>query len=215
MTYLQLINDVLIRLRENEVSTVSQTTYAKMIGKFINDIKREVEDSYDWNSLTDTLTATTSSSLFNYVLTGSGVRFRILNVLNDTSDWFLENPTGSWMTDRFLFGTPESGSPKYYSFNGVDANGDTQVDLYPIPNGAYNIRFNIIKPQAALSSASDVLKVPSEPVLFGAYAKALAERGEDMGQNSSEAYALYRKSLADHIAIEASRYPNETLWNLV
>jgi hypothetical protein len=70
MTYLQLINDVLIRLRENEVSTVSQTTYAKMIGKFINDIKREVEDSYDWNSLTDTLTATTSSSLFNYVLTG-------------------------------------------------------------------------------------------------------------------------------------------------
>lgn len=215
MTYLQLINDVLIRLRENEVSTVSQTTYAKMIGKFINDIKREVEDSYDWNSLTDTLTATTSSSLFNYVLTGSGVRFRILNVLNDTSDWFLENPTGSWMTDRFLFGTPESGSPKYYSFNGVDANGDTQVDLYPIPNGAYNIRFNIIKPQVALSSASDVLKVPSEPVLFGAYAKALAERGEDMGQNSSEAYALYRKSLADHIAIEASRYPNETLWNLV
>jgi hypothetical protein len=119
------------------------------------------------------------------------------------------------MTDRFLFGTPESGSPKYYSFNGVDANGDTQVDLYPIPNGAYNIRFNIIKPQAALSSASDVIKVPSEPVLFGAYAKALAERGEDMGQNSSEAYALYRKSLADHIAIEASRYPNETLWNLV
>lgn len=215
MTYLQLINDVLIRLRENEVSTVSQTTYAKMIGKFINDIKREVEDSYDWNSLTDTLTATTSSSLFNYVLTGSGVRFRILNVLNDTSDWFLENPTGSWMTDRFLFGTPESGSPKYYSFNGVDANGDTQVDLYPIPNGAYNIRFNIIKPQAALSSASDIIKVPSEPVLFGAYAKALAERGEDMGQNSSEAYALYRKSLADHIAIEASRYPNETLWNLV
>jgi hypothetical protein len=215
MTYLQLINDVLIRLRENEVSTVSQTTYAKMIGKFINDIKREVEDSYDWNSLTDTLTATTSSSLFNYVLTGSGVRFRVLNVLNDTSDWFLENPTGSWMTDRFLFGTPESGSPKYYSFNGVDANGDTQVDLYPIPNGAYNIRFNIIKPQAALSSASDVIKVPSEPVLFGAYAKALAERGEDMGQNSSEAYALYRKSLADHIAIEASRYPNETLWNLV
>lgn len=215
MTYLQLINDVLIRLRENEVSTVSQTTYAKMIGKFINDIKREVEDSYDWNSLTDTLTATTSSSLFNYVLTGSGVRFRVLNVLNDTSDWFLENPTGSWMTDRFLFGTPESGSPKYYSFNGVDANGDTQVDLYPIPNGAYNIRFNIIKPQAALSSASDIIKVPSEPVLFGAYAKALAERGEDMGQNSSEAYALYRKSLADHIAIEASRYPNETLWNLV
>jgi len=215
MTYLQLINDVLIRLRENEVSTITQTTYAKMIGKFINDIKREVEDAYDWNTLTDTLTATTTSSLFNYVLTGSGVRFRVLNVINDSSDWFLENPTGAWMTDKFLLSTPETGSPAYYSFNGVDSNGDTQVDLYPIPDGAYNIRFNIIKPQAALASASDIIKVPSEPVIFGAYAKALAERGEDMGQNSSEAYALYRKSLSDHIAIEASRYPNETLWNLV
>lgn len=215
MTYLQLVNEVLVRLRENEVSTVTQTAYSKLIGKYVNDIKRDVEDAYDWNALTDTLTATTSASLFNYVLTGSGVRFRVLDVINDDSNWFLESATRRYMNEQFLINTNAPGSPLYYSFNGVDSNGDTQVDLFPIPNGVYNIRFNIIKPQPALSSDSTRLLVPSEPVIFGAVAKAIIERGEDQGQNSSEAYALYQKSLSDHIAIEAARYGDETVWDAI
>lgn len=215
MTYLQLVNEVLVRLRENEVSTVTQTAYSKLIGKYVNDIKRDVEDAYDWNALTDTLTATTSASLFNYVLTGSGVRFRVLDVINDDSNWFLESATRRYMNEQFLINSNAPGSPLYYSFNGVDSNGDTQVDLFPIPDGVYNIRFNIIKPQAALSSDNTKILVPSEPVIFGAVAKALVERGEDQGQNSSEAYGLYRKSLGDHVAIEAARYGDETVWDAI
>lgn len=51
MTYLELVNDVLIRLREQTVSTVSLTTYSTLIGKFVNDAKRQIEDAYDWNAL--------------------------------------------------------------------------------------------------------------------------------------------------------------------
>jgi hypothetical protein len=40
-----------------------------------------------------------------------------------------------------------------------------------------------------------------------AYARALVERGEDGGLNSSEAYNLYRGMLADQIALEGTRYP--------
>jgi len=32
-TFLQAVNDVLIRLRENQVSTVTETTYSTLIGK--------------------------------------------------------------------------------------------------------------------------------------------------------------------------------------
>jgi len=35
----------------------------------------------------------------------------------------------------------------YYNFNGTNDNGDTLVDLYPNPDGAYRIRFNLIGPQ--------------------------------------------------------------------
>lgn len=213
MNYLELVNDVLVRLREDEVSSVSENSYSKMIGKFVIDAQRQVEDAYNWNSLSNTLTMDTVASLFNGVLVGSGQRFRVLNVINDTSNWFMNYKSSNEMDDLFLNQGAEQGAPRYYNFNGFSSQGDTQVDIYPIPNGVYTIRFNIIQPQDPLRFDADELLVPAEPVIFLAYSKAIAERGEDAGFASSEAYALYRQSLADHIAIEANRYPDETIWD--
>lgn len=213
MNYLELVNDVLVRLREDEVSSVSENSYSKMIGKFVIDAQRQVEDAYNWNSLSNTLTMNTVSGLFNGVLVGSGQRFRVLDVINDTSNWFMNYKSSHEMDDLFLNQGAEQGAPMYYNFNGFSSQGDTQVDIYPIPNGSYTIRFNIIQPQDPLQFDADELLVPAEPVIFLAYSKAIAERGEDAGLASSEAYALYRQSLADHIAIEANRYPDETIWD--
>jgi hypothetical protein len=212
MQYIQLVNSVLRRLRETEVSSVADNAYSKMIGEFVNDAKRQVEDAYAWNALTDTLSAVTATDLFNYVLVGSGQRFRVMDVINDTDDFFLKYQTTNEMNRLFLMTSSEKGSPRFYNFNGVDANGDTQVDLYPIPNGVYNIRFNIIRPQLPLETDADRLLVPHEPVIFNACARAFAERGEDGGIASGEMYALYNQSLADAIAIESSRYLEEGEW---
>ena len=186
-----------------------------MIGKFVNDSKRMVEDAYNWNALSDTLSAVTAVDIFNYVLVGSGQRFRVIDVLNDTSDTILRNATTQYMNQQFLLTAQTKGAPNYYNFNGTDSNGDTQVDLFPIPNGVYNIRFNIIKPQVALSADADKVLVPSEPIIMLAYAKALAERGEDGGLISSEAYGLYKTSLADAISLESGRYIEESQWDAI
>jgi hypothetical protein len=215
-TYLELVNETLVRLREPEVTAVTDNAYSKLIGRFINDAKRQVEDSYTWNALSETLTVTTSANLFNYVLTGIGQRFKVIDVINSESDWFLNYETTRKMDELFLnSGTVLVGAPDRYNFNGVDSNGDTQVDLYPIPDGVYNIYFNVIKPQAEFTAASTQIKIPAEPVIFLAYAKALNERGEDNGVNSVEAYELYRQSLSDHIAAEANRYPEELIWGSI
>ncbi len=215
-TYLELVNETLVRLREPEVTAVTDNAYSKLIGRFVNDAKRQVEDAYTWNALSETLTVTTSASLFNYVLTNIGQRFKVIDVINSQSDWFLNYETTRKMDELFLnSGTVLVGSPDRYNFNGVDSNGDTQVDLYPIPDGVYDIYFNVIKPQAEFTAASTQIKVPSEPVIFLAYAKALNERGEDNGLNSAEAYELYRQSLSDHIAAEANRYPEELIWGSI
>ena len=211
-TYLQLVNDVLIRLRENEVTSVSDSSYSKLIGKYVNDAKRMVEDAYNWNALSDTLSAVTGADVFNYVLVGSGQRFRVIDVLNDTSDDYLRLKTTADMNRLFLLSSTDKGSPRYYNFNGTNSNGDTQVDLYPIPDGVYNLRFNIIKPQLPLAANGDTLLVPSEPVIFGAVARAIAERGEDGGIGSSEMYAMYTQSLGDAIALESGRYLEEDAW---
>lgn len=212
-TYLQLVNDVLIRLREPEVTSVTDTAYSKLIGKYVQDAQRQVEDAYNWNALTNTLTMNTVANLFNGVLVGSGTRFRVLSIINDTSNWFLTYKSSTEMDDLFLNQSTQVGPPLYYNFNGVDPAGDTQVDLYPIPDNVYVIRFNIIQPQDPLQFDADEVLVPAEPVIFLAYAKALAERGEDGGMSSSEAYALYQTSLADHISTEGNRYPDELNWN--
>ena len=211
-TYLQLVNDVLIRLRENEVSSVSDNNYSKLIGKFINDAKRQCEDAYNWNALSDTLSAVTGADVFNYVLVGSGQRFRVIDVINDTNDYMLELQTTEQMNKLFLIQTAQKDQPRYYNFNGTNSNGDTQVDLYPIPNGVYNLRFNVIKPQVPLSANSDQLLIPSEPVIFNALARAMGERGEDGGIASNEAFAMYKQSLSDAISLESGRYLEEGEW---
>lgn len=212
MNFISLVNDVLIRLREPEATSVSDTLYVKLIARYVNDSKRMVEDAYNWNALSETLSATTTADIFNYVLVGSGQRFRVIDVLNDTDNWFLRNATTVWMDQQFLLTSAQKGSPMYYNFNGTDVNGDTQVDLFPIPNGAYNIRFNVIKPQDPLVANADVLYVPHEPVILGALARAQAERGEDGGVQSGETYSLYRQSLSDAISLEANRYIEDTEW---
>ena len=210
--YLQLTNSVLRRLREPEATSVNDNEYVKLIATYINDSKRQVEDAYNWNALSETLSATTTADVFNYVLNGSGQRFRNIDVINDTSNYIMQNRTTRWMDQAFLVNNPQKGSPIYFNFNGTNSNGDTQVDLCPIPDGTYNIRFNIIKPQVELVADADVLYVPHEPVIMGAYARAIAERGEDAGIQGNEAYALYLQSLSDAIALESGRYIEEGGW---
>ena len=65
-TFLQAVNDVLVRLREDEVATVTENSYSKLIGKLINDSKRSVEDAHTWNALGSTLTASTSANTVSY-----------------------------------------------------------------------------------------------------------------------------------------------------
>ena len=214
-TYLDVVNTVLRRLREPVVSSVNDTDYSSMLGVFVNDAKREVEDAYDWNALSNTLTAVTNADIFNYVLVGSKTRFRVIDVLNTTKLHPVNYAPTSWMNRQFMLTTQQKESPMYYNFNGVDANGDTQVDLYPIPNGAYTLQFNLTIPQPDLVGDNDRILVPDHLVSMLAHSKAIAERGEDSGLLSSEAYQMYKLALADAIAIERNHYDEEMTWDSV
>lgn len=207
MTFLQLINNVLIRLREVQVSTNNETTYSTLIGLFVNDAKRQIEDSFSWNVLGQTVTLTTSSSAHVYSMTGAGQKFQVIDALNTTSNVALQNITFVEM-NRYQNLVPSiTGVPQYYAFDGVDGNGDTKVVLYPRPDGVYSIPFSLTVPQAPLAADGTSVLVPDVLVVQNAYARALVERGEDGGLNSSEAYQLYKSMLSDYIATEATRYP--------
>ena len=213
MTYLQLVNNVLKRLRERTVDTVDETTYSALIGILVNDAKTEIENAWSWSALRTTLSATTTSGTFNYELNGTQNSFTVLDVINDTSNYFMTYRTASDFNNWFLNNTPASGSPRYYSFNGISDDGDTLVDIFPVPNGAYDLRFNVVMPQAELTSDSTTLLIPAKPVQMLAYAKAVEERGEDGGAASNTAYATAQRVLNDAIAFDSAKHPEEVIWN--
>jgi hypothetical protein len=207
MTYLELINDVLVRLRETTVASVTETTYSTLIGKFVNDAKRQVEDAYAWNVLGTTITLSTTSGTYQYALTGAGQKFQVIDVINVTSNVGMKNIDFASMNRKQNFSTPVSGIPYEYAFDGVDGNYDTKVTIYPRPDGVYSIPFSLAVPQATLTDGATIIAVPDVLVVQNAYARALVERGEDGGLSSSEAYQLYKAMLSDYIALEGTRYP--------
>lgn len=215
MTYLEVVNKVLTRLREDTVSTVNQTAYSRLVGEFVNDAFRQVEDAWDWSALRTTLTVSTSANIFNYILTNSGNRGKILDVINDTSNFFIKYKDQHWFNNTFLNTDPATGSPQYFTFNGVDANGDTQVDLYPIPNGTYTLRFNMILRSPELTSDTDEIVVPTLPIIHLAVALATRERGESGGNMTPELFLSADRMLSDAIALDASKHPEELVFAAV
>ena len=207
MTYLELVNDVLIRLREPTVTTVVLNSYSTLIGKFVNDAKRQIEDAFAWNVLGTTITLSTTSGTYEYALTGAGQKFQVIDVINATSNVGMRNIDFVSMNRKQNFSTPVSGIPSEYAFDGVSAGYDTKVTLYPRPDGVYSIPFSLTVPQATLALDATVVAVPDVLVVQNAYARALVERGEDGGLSSSEAYQLYKAMLSDYIALEGTRYP--------
>lgn len=208
MTYLEIVNSILVRLREPTVSTVALSAYSNLIGKFVNDAKRQVEDAYDWNVLGQEISVTTASGTYIYALTGAGQKFRVSSdPLNITSNVIMQQISVAEMRIRQNLQPTITAIPTQYCFEGVSSSGDAQVQLYGRPDGVYNLKFFVTVPQATLSSDNTSVLVPDTLVEQNAYARALVERGEDGGLNSSEAYNLYRSMLSDYISLEATRFP--------
>lgn len=212
MTYIDLINNVLRRLREDTVTTIDDSAYSLMVGDFINDAKRLCEDATDWSALRQTLAVTTTQGTFSYILTGSQNRGKVLDAVNDTSNFFMEYRTAHDFNQKFLIDDPDQNAPRYYSFNGVSSDGDTQIDIFPIPDKAYTLNFNMVIKQADLSNGSDRLKIPPHPVIHLAVALLARERGETGGTSTAEYFKIADRYLSDAVALDASKHPEEMVW---
>lgn len=215
MTYLNLMNSVLRRLREEEVTSVTATTYSKMVSDYINDAKKMVEEATDWSALRETIIVTTAASDNTYSLTGAGDNVKVMSVINDTQNCFMEYQTKDWFNDALYIANAVEGAPKYFTYNGVDSSGDTQVLVGPTPDGVYTLRFDVVKRQADLSNNTDALLVPAMPVVHLTVALLARERGETGGTSAAEYFAVADKFLSDAIAIDAAKHPEEMIFRTV
>ena len=219
MTFRELINEVLIRLREDTIATdwsgnindsSTVTDYQKVIGSLVNDSKRNVESYHDWLVLRETKEITTVDGTRNYNLS-SGQEIKLIDVTNQATGGKLVQVSRQYINST-LYPTENSGEPMYYAFNGADSDSNLKVDLEPKPNSVQTLSFDIVKFQDELTTASTKLKIPTKPVVLGAWARAISERGEDGGTNTGVIAMEVSESINQAVILDSGNVQYESEW---
>jgi hypothetical protein len=213
MTYLEAINKVLRRLREDEVSSPDSTAYSKLIGDFVNDAKRLVEDSWNWSGLRKEFTINTVADQRTYTLVGTSRMFTTLEVTNSTEKCFVNLGTQRELQEDKFINPATVTIPANYVYTGYNESaGGMDFQVYPVPNKEYNLNFLTVDRSDEFTTGTEVIDIPSLPVVQLAHAMAAEERGELGGTSTSKLYAIARATLSDAIAMDAARFPTETVW---
>lgn len=216
LTWLEIVNRVLARLREASVSTVSETTYSTMLGALVNQVKSEIEDAYYWNALRDTYSISTSNGVTSYEFDGAGPDAVVLEGWNTTIPGQLTRGTNAQFNEWF-FGTTDvqTGPTTYFIPAGLSADYDLKIDIWPEPDATTQaLIFNVYKPQADLSADGDVPLVPQSVLIEETIARALNERGDESAPKPQQPGDTFinRELLQSHISREAGQDPEEMDW---
>ena len=212
MDYLDLVNNVLRRLREPTVSSLYENAQSSVIADIVNDAKRQVEDAHDWSALRQDLTFATIDGQLSYRLNGSQNRATIIDVRDTTNNAMLSMVSSAYIRRQELISNPGTTRPTYYALDGVHSSGDSNIKLWPVPNGAYLIKAFCVLRTDNLTAEGSTTAVPNQPIILLAYAMAAQERGDVDGADIQTLFGFAKKSLGEAIMYDAAKNPDEQIW---
>lgn len=234
MTYLELVNSVLKRMRETTVTTVTENALSTLVGEFVNDAKRIVEDAWQWSNLIDyveiTTVAGTAAYELNALTTGIGggnLRSRARLYLEPDKGQPLVfittaqkeaqlspfNPPATYLEQAVAANQSQTTKPEYFALerSGSFTSGriNKRVRLYPTPDGVYTVRLYFVNPNEPFSNGGDVASVPDDPIIQQAYLFSLYERGEELGEMLGLTVAKANQALTDAISLDQQNSATE------
>lgn len=188
MTYLQLINKVLVRLRQTQVASLSEAG-ATLAGHFVNQAKEEIEDIGPWKALrTECTFPTVAGTEAASTVTTTSERSYIHVEKGEAQVWEVTSnarrrkiPLIDYDVLRALHeqdNAQTQGQVQYVAF--TKTSSALTLRCYPIPDAIYSLKAVVVNPQAELSSASTSITIPSKPTWMLAAAYAAIERGEEL-----------------------------------
>ena len=213
MTFLNVINNVLRRLREDEVTTWNETAYSTMTADYANDAISLVQGAHNWSALFTDIDIPTAAGTDEYTLTGLGQMGQIYTAYNDTTNCNLKQIPLRDLKRMIDFneGSPEGG-PTYYSFIEPAASDDPKIKVYPKPDSTQTLRFAVKREQGIISSDATEVIVPEQPVIQYTLAYLMEERGEMGGSSALVAFEKAKTTLSTYVALDAERHPDIYLW---
>jgi hypothetical protein len=222
-TFLAIVNKVLKKLREDTVTSVDYNDYSSLIGEFVNDAKKEIENAWDWSALL-TVYPVTSTGTYVYILTGSTDESRMaydqytrpMAYDVTTNEEFQLNEVEMDVVTSQLLLSPTTISTNNKPCNFALLNNGSHIiaQFDGDPYVGRNYKFYMYTPQDDLDDDTDTLTIPWRPVYHQALVYALDERGEEIGEPGSTAESRAATSLADAIALDARRDPRKTMFTV-
>lgn len=213
MTYLEIVNKVLRLMRETSATSITSADdiVVEIVADFVNDAKRQVEGAHNWNALRHTWDVTIPAGASSFALPGAGSHAQIDYIFGEDGTELRET-TNKRLAYKRKAGTQTMAPSLEYAVDGIDANRDVKVSVYPAPAADYDVEVSGFKKQVDLVTDDDVLLVPEQPVIYMALALAARERGEVGGQAAAEIFGMAEQYLKDAIANDAALNTLEYNW---
>lgn len=212
LTFLQVVNRVLTKLRQDTINTFSGAgDYVRLVAALVNEAVEEVDASWDWSYMRTIYSFVTQPGEDTYALQGSGHELTIESVYNETIAANIYGPLSNDVKDQNIL--YQEGY--YWDIVGRDVNGNVQIRLLNNEFSNETIKVYGRMKQRYLDISVDentYIKGPIRPIAALAYAKAIAERGEDGGQGYNFAMGEYQKALSDTISRDEKLGHRNTTW---
>lgn len=231
MTLLQLVNRVLLRLREDAVTTLDDE-YSKLIAAFIADTHGEVIAAHDWTRLDRTVVVKlqpgkTEYSLYEgsddlYPGSAAPITDSLIRYLDDVplaalystyADLMSGNPLNRMnegsveqMLHDIMTRGAASARPSTFSISAHAAEDGLTLNLDTDPDAEYLLAIRMHRSEEAIDPTTDInrtIRAPILPIVLGATFLALNERGEELGEPGALAERRFANALGN--AIESDR----------
>lgn len=219
MTFLQLINQVLTRLRENTIDQqrFQSDPFYRMIGANVNDAKLAVEDMWQWsqNRFKEEIQIISGQSIVELPNSYDN-NYLIYSILMKENGGYVRFAPTDWLYAKYRNNLSEPvapNTPAYWTW-AIDNpdTGNQQIELWPPTADYYKLEVYGYRRAPELVDTDDRIKVPSLPVYSLATALSSRERGEVMGATTSELMALASNHASDAIAYDSAKFPEEMDW---
>lgn len=234
MTLLQIVNRVLRRLREDQVTDLS-AEYSLLVTEHVADAHREVLEAHDWSSMDGTVVVKLTAGTTDYALysgssqieatyaqpnSKSEIRYADSAPIAHLYAQLADVATGTFLyrLDQELPGNAnvdrnERASyvarPTSFSIEEHPTQDGLLLRLPYPPDANYWLSIRMHIPEAEVvpgtDSASRDLRAPSAPIIAGAVYYALNERGEELGESGAIAERRYRDALSAAIERDTLR----------
>ena len=213
MTYLEVVNEVLTRLRQDPITGIigEEDESAKMVIKLVNDAKTKVENAHNWSVLRKEWDITTVDSQKRYDLPDSHNYIKVECMSNEDAGYWVDQ-TSTKQRKQKHWGSQTTGAVQFFTVSGAASNGNATVDVWPLPKAGVSLSVEGFQNQDTLTADGDILLVPALPVIYEALAMAARERGEVGGQTSLEIFGVAKQYLMDAVALDGALSPLDNIW---